>query len=162
MQEKNVWFLCMRRQCSHSIVMVAAFAKRSLLMITNFFFYKGNAGKFAIALQKSIFKSFSKINLKDMKRLSTPTQKLLPHFKNTYKNKIKKPSPAMFQLTGKTFAIYMNNIHCHHVFFCTREQLPNVLHVSLNILLLNKCPSKHFLCHLNNIHVHCAKEYVVP
>lgn len=40
MQEKNVWFLCMRRQCSHSIVMVAAFAKRSLLMITNFFFTK--------------------------------------------------------------------------------------------------------------------------
>lgn len=130
------------------IVMVAAFAKRSLFMITNFV-YKGNAVKFAIALQKSIFKSFSKINLKDMKGLSIPTQKLLPHFKNTYKNKIQKPSPALVQLTGKTFAIYMNNIHCHHVFFCTREQLPNVLHVSLNILPINKCQSKHFCCHLN-------------
>lgn len=84
-----------------------------------------------------------------MKRLLTPTQKLLPHFKNTYKNKIQKPSPALFKLTGKTFAIYRINIHCQHVFFCTREQLPNVLHVSLKILLLNKCPSKHFLCHLN-------------
>lgn len=50
MQEKKyVCLLCMRRPCSHSIVMVAAFAKRSLFMITNFV-YKGNAVKFAIAL----------------------------------------------------------------------------------------------------------------
>lgn len=47
MQEKNMY---VSFACSHSIVMVAAFAiKRSLLMITNFF-YKGNAVKFAIAL----------------------------------------------------------------------------------------------------------------
>lgn len=56
-------------------------------MIINFF-YKGNVVKFVIVFQKFIFKSFFKINLKDMKGLLILIQKLLFYFKNIYKNKI--------------------------------------------------------------------------
>lgn len=69
------------------IVMVVVFVKRSLFMIINFV-YKGNVVKFVIVFQKFIFKSFFKINLKDMKGLLILIQKLLFYFKNIYKNKI--------------------------------------------------------------------------